>query len=312
MTAEAIHEALGDNPVWDRPQGLVELELMPDGDLRVAGPPGLAGPGGRVFRVAEGGGLLDLGVPGAGAGDDDLPEALRNDLAARIGRAVDQAERAPFPGNVPGDVRRAIASRRDPERGRDESWQDVFRRLVERAFSRDEYTWARPHRRFLACGLLVPGLRSDPRPSVVIALDTSASMSRSDLAQVCAEIRPVLARCGDAVLVVHDAAVQEVVRSTAGILRWLEEGWVRGGGGTDHRPVFDWIARAGLDPDLFVGLTDCQSRYPDAAPGYPVVWVTPLHTWGRVAPWGRRVWVESVSHHETAAAALRVAGDHGG
>ena len=296
MTAESIYEALGDDPMWDAAGGLVEVEWHPNGQLATVGPIDPSRPCGRLLRVDHRAESWDLHVPYPD--DDDVPpgptgsdpDPVRDELAGRIARALDHADRAPAPGNVPGDVRRHIEKSRRP--AADEPWQEVFRRIVELCLSRDEYTWARPHRRWLAEGFLVPGLRSDAQPAVVIALDTSASMSRSDLSQVCAEIRPVLVRAGDAVLVIHDADIQEVVHGTAAILRWLEDGWTRGGGGTDHRPVFDWIARNGLDPELFVGLTDCASRYPKAEPGYPVVWVTPLHSGRYSAPWGDRLWVE--------------------
>jgi predicted metal-dependent peptidase len=294
MTAEAIYEALGDNPLWDRPSGRVRVELLPCGGLADAGPLDPSHSGGRILRLDDRPEAYDLHLPPddldgpcpAGAGDDPIAA----EVASRISRALEQADRSADPGNVPGEVRRAIAKRAHP-RG-DESWQDIFRRIVERSLTRDEYTWSRPHRRWLAEGFLVPGLRSDAPPAVVIALDTSASMSQSDLAQVCAEIRPVAARCGEAVLLVHDAAIQEVVHGCAAILRWLEDGWARGGGGTDHRPVFDWIVRAGVEPEMFVGLTDCASVYPATAPAYPVVWVTPMHSDRYAAPWGERLWVE--------------------
>jgi predicted metal-dependent peptidase len=294
LTAEAIYEVLDDNDTTFRPDGVVVLELFPDGELSVAGPPVPSRPGGRLLRVHEGLDGLDLHVAfdedyDAATGSEPDDESLRAELAGRLSRAVIQAEHAADPGHIPGDVRRSIARRGTGIR--DESWQEVFRRLAGQALARDEYTLARPHRRWLAEGFLVPGLRADSRPDVVLALDTSASMSGTDLALVCAEIRPVLARAGEVVLVVHDADIQEVVRGTAAILRWLEEGWARGGGGTDHRPVFEWIAKSALEPELFVGLTDCASRYPDAAPGYPVVWVTPLHSGGSRAPWGTRLWV---------------------
>ena len=44
-----------------------------------------------------------------------------------------------------------------------------------------------------------------------------------------------------------------------------------GGGGTDFRPVFNWIAEQGA-PDALVYLTDGLGCFPDRAPNYPVIW----------------------------------------
>jgi len=60
----------------------------------------------------------------------------------------------------------------------------------------------------------------------------------------------------------------------------------RGGGRTSFRPVFDWIDRQGIEPAALVYFTDLEcSRYPEAEPDYPVLWVTPEPA-RRSAPWG--------------------------
>jgi predicted metal-dependent peptidase len=45
-----------------------------------------------------------------------------------------------------------------------------------------------------------------------------------------------------------------------------------GGGGTDHRCVFDWVAAAAFDPAVVVCLTDLDTRFPDHPPAVPVLW----------------------------------------
>ena len=89
---------------------------------------------------------------------------------------------------------------------------------------------------------------------------------------------------GGKLLVVADAKVHHVEHGAA-IDRLLLQGRVRGGGGTDHRPVFDWVREHGRQPDLFIGLTDLFTRFPNTRPHYPVLWVAP-ESHGR-APWGR-------------------------
>lgn len=46
-----------------------------------------------------------------------------------------------------------------------------------------------------------------------------------------------------------------------------------GGGGTDFRPVFEWVTRQAETPTLLLFLTDGCGYFPDTAPDYPVVWV---------------------------------------
>ncbi|HOD08664.1 MAG TPA: VWA-like domain-containing protein [Myxococcota bacterium] len=284
MTAEAIYEALRENPMWDAAPCLVEVAL-PSGDGQ-----------GRTFQVDRRPGAWDIHVPraladGAGAGGKtsiDTEGSLASDtpapdIPAMVARALAYAQECDEPGDIPGDLLRRIGRRQS---SRDEAWRTVFRRIAGRCMARDEYSRARPNRRWLDMGFIVPGLNNDGGPSVVVAVDTSASMTGDRLTEVCAEIRPVLARAAEAVLVVHDAGIQEVIMDAGAIMDWLLAGWTRGGGGTDHRPVFDWIARSHLQPDLFVGLTDCASTYPVLPPPFPVVWVTPAGGIGERPPWG--------------------------
>jgi len=59
-----------------------------------------------------------------------------------------------------------------------------------------------------------------------------------------------------------------------------------GGGGTDHRPVFDWIENEGMDPACLICLTDMYSTFPAHAPDYPVLWASTTEAKG---PWGRTI-----------------------
>ena len=69
-----------------------------------------------------------------------------------------------------------------------------------------------------------------------------------------------------------------------------EEIVVKGRGGTDFRPGFEWLDAHGIQPAVCLHFTDMEcSNYPEAEPGYPVAWVNwgpPPEDWNR-EPWGR-------------------------
>jgi len=111
-------------------------------------------------------------------------------------------------------------------------------------------------------------------------------MTADVLAQAADELAALLAETSSVTVVVADASVHEVVPPAA-VKAWLAARRVRGGGGTDHRPVFAWLAEERRRPDVFIGLTDLHSRFPERPPPYPVVWVTPPDP--GPAPWGRVV-----------------------
>jgi hypothetical protein len=65
----------------------------------------------------------------------------------------------------------------------------------------------------------------------------------------------------------------------------------KGGGGTDHHPVFEWIAAQGVDPACLVCLTDLESSFPQGPPAYPVLWAT-VGAGTANAPFGAQVEIE--------------------
>lgn len=246
MVAEAIYERL-----WKEAQGAGDSG-EPAGAVTVDGVP-----------VADHGGGIDVHLPGG------MTDEEREDLEDRMRAAVAHWEASERRGDAPGEAVRRFSPK--PTRV---PWQRVLRRYVDAALTRDDLDPRRPSRRWLAEGAWVPGPSGERVGSMVVALDTSGSMGPETLAQAAGEIRALAAQVQQLHVVVADARVQEVV-DLDGIEAWLKAGRFRGGGGTSHVPVFEWVARQGLRPDVFIGLTDLYSAFPSRTPPYPVLWVTP-------------------------------------
>jgi predicted metal-dependent peptidase len=153
--------------------------------------------------------------------------------------------------------------------------------------ARNDYSWVRPNRRFIARGLYLPGLHSEELGDVVLAVDTSGSIGERLLGAFAAEANAVLAAYDCAVTVLyHDTDVQKVQHwhSADGPLILDPVG----GGGTSHACVFDWIDRAGLAPACVVCLTDLETEFPATAPAAPVLWAVAGPV-GAHPPFGRVV-----------------------
>lgn len=75
---------------------------------------------------------------------------------------------------------------------------------------------------------------------------------------------------------------------------WQYEVWdefampdnISGGGGTNFRPVFEWVERQDKQPDLLVYFTDADGTFPEWEPHYPVIW---LVKGKQKTPWGQHV-----------------------
>lgn len=126
--------------------------------------------------------------------------------------------------------------------------------------------YLRPNRRFRERVGEVPGRRRrPPPPRLLVAVDTSGSMS-GDALDRCARELPRLARCARVVVAEADAAVHRVGPAHA------QPGAFLGGGDTDFAPVFD-EARARGHLDGVVYFTDGRGAMPEVPPGLPVLWV---------------------------------------
>ena len=120
---------------------------------------------------------------------------------------------------------------------------------------------------------------------IVIAVDTSGSIGRLELEQFAGEISAISEEAQpEAIDVVYcDAAVHSAQRFGPSEPVRLAP---RGGGGTDFRPAFKWVAENDIAPVCLIYLTDlCCDSYPEA-PEYPVLWVTDSR---RTAPFGETI-----------------------
>jgi predicted metal-dependent peptidase len=243
-------------------------------------------------------------APGSRGGDTSVPtdpdpggcggvrepvggsHAAAVDQVAEWAAAVAQAEAASLSrGDLPGGLARAVSeARRQPA-----DWKAVLRDFVSAA-ARDDYSWTRPNRRFVARGLYLPGLRSERLGEIVVAVDCSGSVSGRELAAFAGEADAIVSAfdCSATVLY-HDSAitnVQEWHPSDGPLVLQA-----KGGGGTDHRPVFDWLERSGKSPACVICLTDLDSRFPSRPPDVPVLWAV---SGGKrpEPPFGRAIYLE--------------------
>jgi predicted metal-dependent peptidase len=152
-------------------------------------------------------------------------------------------------------------------------WRYVLREFMEKSVCND-YTWLRPNPRYLSQGIYLPGLYSRNVGDIAVVIDTSGSVSESQLGQIEKEITAMLEEFPSAsILVVYcDSIVQGSVElSQADLPINLE---LLGGGGTDFRPAFKFVDTLEKPLSCLVYLTDLAcNRYPDKVLDYPVLWV---------------------------------------
>jgi predicted metal-dependent peptidase len=195
--------------------------------------------------------------------------------------AAEQALRsAKACGNDPAGIGRPLTETRQSQ----QDWRAILHDFVA-ATAPCDYCWTPPNRRYVASGLYLPSVERRGLGEIVIAVDTSGSIGQLELEQFAGEISAISEEVQpEAIHVVYcDAAVQSNQEFTASEPVRLEP---KGGGGTDFRPVFQWVAENAIAPVCLIYLTDlCCDSFPET-PEYPVLWVTDFR---RTAPFGERV-----------------------
>jgi len=217
--------------------------------------------------------------PGGCGGVMDAPEDDPGDTEEEWKVATVQAAMAAKAyGDLPGIAARLLEAYTRPP----VDWRTVLADFITRT-ARNDYDSSHPNRRHLQRGILLPGLRSNELPEVIIAVDTSGSIGPDTLAMFAGAVSDVLAAYPTTVHVLSvDAEVHSAVEYRTEDLPIVLDN-LSGGGGTDFRPAFTWADQQGITPACLIYLTDLYGSFPDIAPDYPVLWVS---TTGERAPFG--------------------------
>ena len=226
--------------------------------------PGKAAPGqGGSYVIPNGKGVLDQHNPMPG---DSMTKA---DIAGKI---IAAAEATKNKGNLPGGIERWLKELRDSQ----VDWRQIFQNFIGTVMSKTEYNWYPCNRRFIADGFCLPSLYDKKIGQIVVAFDTSGSIGQRELNQFITELKTIQRFVSEIICISCDAEVHTVVSLSD--VDSVKKFVPKGGGGTDFRPVFNYIQKKNVNPEVLIYITDGFGTYPERAPFYPVLWVlTPNH-----------------------------------
>lgn len=115
------------------------------------------------------------------------------------------------------------------------------------------------------------------KKGIYIAMDTSGSISESDLSSMLGVANSIQSTLSAEVyLMFFDRIVQDVVCVKESVKTDFEENKLNlvGGGGTAFEPIFEYLDdKPPVKPQVLFVLTDGYGSFPSNAPEYPVVWV---------------------------------------
>ncbi len=273
LTAEEIFPVLHEDPPEEtQDTHLFDNEATGEGEKQESG----EGQGAAGDQPQE---QEDAGSSGEGEGDSGDTQAesaspppsppsdpgqLDEQWKSRLAAAAQAARQA---GKLSQSLMRLVDELLAPQL----PWRALLARYLMNA-ARDDYSFQRTSRRESAA--LLPRLHSQS-VNVVVALDTSGSVREEELQEFLAEIDALKAQVR-ADITLHACGDKLDANGPWHYALWESvklPGEISGGGGTDFRPLFDWVGREHLNPDLLVYFTDAQGRFPEREPHYPVVWL---------------------------------------
>ncbi len=151
-------------------------------------------------------------------------------------------------------------------------WRDELKSALDRYF-KDDYVLIPPNKKFLSQGIYLPSTTSQTF-RLVIAVDSSGSIDDELLSEFLSEVNFLMSLVShyQIELIVCDEKIHSHKTFYSGESLEVD---IKGGSGTNFRPVFDFIENEFDDVKLLLYFTDLEGKFPFEEPPYSVKWVSP-------------------------------------
>jgi len=170
-------------------------------------------------------------------------------------------------GDLPKGIERFVSSTKEAQI----SWRDELYRYVN-AHAKSDYRMFPPSKKHLYRGIALPSIYGEEL-KIVVAIDTSASIDDELLKTFLAELYEIMQVFTHYVieLIECDAKIQNIQRLTP---QEPLEPTLKGGGGTNFEPVFEYVENMNEDFKFLIYFTDGQGNFPKFEPHIDTLWVT--------------------------------------
>ena len=170
--------------------------------------------------------------------------------------AILQAAQGAKPGSLPSGVERMVQNLTAPKM----DWRSLITMKIP-SLAKNDYSYQRPNKKYQYSGIVMPGLQREEAIDVCIAIDTSGSISQTQLEEVLSEVVGLMDMYAEFTLRIWQFDTQvygyeTFTKDTAGDLMQYE---IKGGGGTSFQANWDFMKSEGVEPKLFIMFTDGES-----------------------------------------------------
>ena len=151
-------------------------------------------------------------------------------------------------------------------------WREELKSALDRYF-RDDYTLLPPSKKLLYAGIYLPSAISQTF-RLVIVVDSSGSVDELLLNEFLSEVNFLMSLVQNyqIEMLVCDDKVHSHATFYSGDNLEVD---LKGNGGTDYRPAFEFINKEFDDVKLLLYFTDLEGIFPVERPNYEVKWISP-------------------------------------
>lgn len=201
---------------------------------------------------------------GLGVSDKDI-NTENVDWEEELAAASSQAR---MKGNLPAGCERLIDELLDSKI----DWKGLLYKYITNALPFD-YTWKRKSKKSYSTGVYLPNVKKE-KVDLIVSIDTSGSISKKDLKKFSSELLGIANSFEnlDLTIIYNDTEVYGPYNlrnpTSEDIIRLRP----KGGGGTNHIPVFKWAEENKESNKLLVCFTDGYTSFPEN-PSIETVWI---------------------------------------
>jgi predicted metal-dependent peptidase len=182
---------------------------------------------------------------------------MENEWLNRLEEAYVSAKQR---GNVPAGIERYI----DEIKKSQINWKALLQKYVQ-ALIPNDFTWLRRSKRSVATGIYLPNVKKE-KIDVCVGIDLSGSIGKDKLTEFLSEIIGLAKAYQSAItmrLLTHDVDVHNDYIIANGNVAKIKALKLKGGGGTSHKPIFDYVKEKVKDCRAVIFFTDGYSDIKD-------------------------------------------------
>lgn len=196
-------------------------------------------------------------------GQGQKPNQVPTDWKRQMNEALAHAK---LQGKVPAGMERLLEDLNNPRI----HWKELLQRFIVSEIPFD-YTYTRPSKKSQSIGVYIPSVYRE-NVEIAIGLDTSGSMSAKDITDCVSEVIGILSAYDNVKLTILECDAEVHAVENVESVDEVAHMQIKGGGGTDFRPVFKWLEENKPEVKAVVFFTDGYGNFPSEAPNYPTLW----------------------------------------